>query len=127
MMNSIFVIAPYRHLDMWVFDDDRVGLLQEPFVSGADTIIDHMVAEIANAANGFKLVFSKCPFPGFTVHLVWQRAEYGGNWYQWTEQGIEGWLCPALFQYFPEAPSDLYAQALPLVRNSGIVDSRPNT
>jgi hypothetical protein len=25
---------------MWVFDDPRVGLTQEPFVAGADTMID---------------------------------------------------------------------------------------
>lgn len=34
-MNATNVIAPYKHLDMWVFDDPRVGLVQEPFVSGA--------------------------------------------------------------------------------------------
>ena len=36
-MNAINVISPYRHHGMWVFDDARVGLVQEPFVSGADT------------------------------------------------------------------------------------------
>jgi hypothetical protein len=39
-MNAINVIAPYKHLGMWVFDDPRVGLSQEPFVSGADAMID---------------------------------------------------------------------------------------
>jgi len=29
-MNAINVISPYRHLGMWVFDDPRVGLTQEP-------------------------------------------------------------------------------------------------
>lgn len=37
-MNAINVIAPYKHHDMWVCDDPRVGLLQEPFVAGADTM-----------------------------------------------------------------------------------------
>jgi hypothetical protein len=27
---------------MWVFDDPRVGLAQEPFVAGADTMIDRV-------------------------------------------------------------------------------------
>ena len=36
-MNSINIIKPYKYLDMWVFDDEKVGLLQEPFISGADT------------------------------------------------------------------------------------------
>jgi hypothetical protein len=46
-MNAINVIAPYRHHGMWVFDDPRVGLIQEPFVAGADTMIDRVVADIA--------------------------------------------------------------------------------
>ena len=29
---------------MWVFDDERVGLDKEPFVAGADTMIDTAVA-----------------------------------------------------------------------------------
>jgi len=44
-MNAINVISPYKHHGMWVFDDARVGLAQEPFVSGADTWIDRVVAE----------------------------------------------------------------------------------
>jgi hypothetical protein len=42
-MNSINVIAPYKHHCMWVFDDPRVGLSQEPFVAGAGTMIDRVV------------------------------------------------------------------------------------
>src|SRR6516165_12624367 len=62
-MNAINVISPYKHHGMWVFDDARVGLVQEPFVSGADTWIDRVVADIPNAENGFTLIFSKTPFP----------------------------------------------------------------
>jgi hypothetical protein len=29
-MNQLNVIAPYKYLGMWVFDDARVGLVQEP-------------------------------------------------------------------------------------------------
>ena len=66
---------------MWVFDDARVGLVQEPFVSGADTWIDRVVAGIPNAENGFTLIFSSTPFPGHQYRLDWRRAESGGNWY----------------------------------------------
>jgi hypothetical protein len=62
-MNAINVIAPYKHHGMWVFDDPRVGLVQEPFVSGADTMIDRVVAEIPNAEQGFTLIFSSGSFP----------------------------------------------------------------
>jgi hypothetical protein len=110
-MNVINVIAPYKHLGMWVFDDPRVGLNQEPFVSGAGTMIDRVVADVPNADSGFTLIFAATPFPGHQYRLDWMRAdEDGGNWYRSAELDMEGWLCPALFRYFDEAPKQLYAQ-----------------
>lgn len=112
-MNAILVIAPYRYEGMWVFDDPRVGLHREPFVSGIDEMIDRLVADIPNAAKGFRLLFSATPFPGHAVKLEWRRAEYEGNWYFCPQYGMEGWLCPALFKYFDKAPPELYARAEP--------------
>ena len=63
-MNAINVIAPYKYLEMRVLDDARVGLFQEPFVGGADSIIDRAVDDIPNAGAGFLLLFSATPFPG---------------------------------------------------------------
>jgi hypothetical protein len=110
-MNSIMVIHPYRYEGLWVFDDPAVGLRQEPFVSGADTIIDQMVRTIPDAESGFTLLFSADPFPGFQHEFEWRRTEMGGNWYHSSALGTEGWLCPALFKYFEAAPARLYAQA----------------
>ena len=112
-MNTINLIAPYRYEGMWVFDDPRVGLDKEPFVSGADTMIDVFVANIPNAENGFRLLFSATPFPGYTAELGWRREEYGGNWYFSPEFKMEGWLCPALFKYFDKAPKEIYVKAEP--------------
>jgi len=112
-MNAINVIAPYKHLGMWVFDDARVGLVQEPFVSGADTMIDRAVAEIPNADAGFLLVFSSSSFPGHNIRLEWRRGDAGGNWYYSPQLDLEGWLCPALFRYFEQAPRELYVQVKP--------------
>jgi hypothetical protein len=78
-MNAINVIAPYKHHDMWVFDDPRVGLLQEPFVAGADTMIDRVAADIPDAAHGFVLGFSATPFPDYQHRLDWRRADGGGK------------------------------------------------
>lgn len=78
-MNSIMVIAPYRHLGMWVFDDERVGLVQEPFVGGADTLIDLAVQHIPNAQKGFRLVFSANPFPGHNLKLSWVEGRDVGQ------------------------------------------------
>jgi hypothetical protein len=109
--NSISVIFPYRDQGTWVFDDDRVGLVREPFVSGIPEMIDRLVHDIPNAQSGFKLLFSAAPFPGYTIKLDWRREEYGGNWYFAEPLGAEGWLCPALFKYFSSAPREIYARA----------------
>jgi hypothetical protein len=63
-MNTIVAIHPYKSNGMWVFDDPEVGLSREPFVSGADAIIERLVREIPNAELGFTLVFSAQPFQG---------------------------------------------------------------
>lgn len=112
-MNSINVIAPYRHHGMWVFDDPSVGLVQEPFVAGADTMIDRVVADIPDAERGFRLIFSAGPFPGHEIKLEWRREEAGGNWYYAPALAMEGWLCPALFHYFEAAPREIYVQVKP--------------
>ncbi|MEW6161683.1 MAG: DUF6717 family protein [Verrucomicrobiota bacterium] len=112
-MNAIRILFPYRYEGAWVFDDPAAGLQREPFVCDIDTMIDRLVAEIPDAARGFKLLFSPAPFPGYAVQLEWRREEYGGNWYFCPQYGLEGWLCPALFKYFTAAPRALYAKAEP--------------
>ena len=98
---------------VWVFDDPARGLVREPFVAGADKMIDRVVADIPHAAKGFTLTFSATPFPGHQYRLDWLRQEDGGNWYASEQLDMEGWLCPALFKYFTEAPRELYARAEP--------------
>ena len=112
-MNQINVIAPYRHLGMWVFDDARVGLSAEPFVGGADTMLDRVTADIPDADKGFVLVFSADAFPGAQLRLEWVREEGGGNVYYSPELDAEGWLCPALLRYFSEPPGAIFVQVKP--------------
>jgi hypothetical protein len=112
-VNAINVIAPYRHLGMWVFDDPRVGLVQEPFVGGADVIIDRVVEGVRNAETGFLMLFSATPFPGHQFRLSWRRADGSGNYYYSEAHGIEGWLCPALLKYFDKAPEEIFFQVKP--------------
>lgn len=113
--NALMVIEPYRHAGTWVFDDPRVGLRAEPFVSGIPEIIDKLVTEsqIADADEGFRLLFSAQPFPGHQIKLLWQREEAWGNWYYCPKYDAEGWLCPALFKYFKRAPKEIYGKAEP--------------
>ena len=109
-MNSLMVIVPYKWNGMWVFDDPAVGLDKEPFIAGIDTMIDKITAKIPNAEGGFRAVFSAQPFPGYTEELEWRREESGGNWYYSPRYQMEGWLCPALFKYFAQAPKTIYVR-----------------
>ncbi|SNS24556.1 hypothetical protein SAMN05421770_101161 [Granulicella rosea] len=109
-MNQINVIAPYKYLGIWVFDDPKKGLVQEAFVGGADTILDLLTQSIPHAEKGFVLLFSSHVFPGFQHHLTWRREEKGGNVYCVSDLKLEGWLCPALLRYFGHAPAELFIQ-----------------
>ena len=111
--NAISVVVPYKWEGMWVFDDPPVGLVREPFIAGIDTMIDRLVALIPDANQGFRLLFSRAPFPGHTVKLEWRREESGGNWYFCPQLEMEGWLCPALLKYFDQAPPDIYIRVEP--------------
>ncbi|WFB37908.1 hypothetical protein P3T73_06120 [Kiritimatiellota bacterium B12222] len=111
--NSLLVIAPYRSAGTWVFDDPLNGLKAEPFVSGVPELIDELVAdaEITQAANGFRLIFSPQPFPEYQTKVEWRRQDMGGNWYYSEEYHMEGWICPALFKYFKRPPKEIYLKA----------------
>jgi hypothetical protein len=109
--NALLVLKLYRHAGTWVFDDARLGLVKEPFVAGAPEIIDKMVEDIPNSDQGFRLIFSAKPFPDYEVKLVWIRGEDTGNWYYCEKYDTEGWLCPAMYKYYTDAPKELYAKA----------------
>ncbi len=111
MANTIMVIKPYRWEGLWVFDDPAVGLEREPFVAGIPEMIDRLVAEIPNAAGGFRLTFSSVAFPGHQLRIDLRREEAGGRYYHSDEYQMEGWLCPALFRYFESAPEEIYVRA----------------
>jgi hypothetical protein len=113
--NSRQVIFPYKKNGdgAWMFDDASVGLIQEPFVRGSSELIDRLAAEIPQATSGFLLYFSGTPFPGFQMRLKRIREEFGGWWYQLAGTTDEGWLCPAMFKYFAQAPEALFVRAEP--------------
>ena len=60
--NAIIAIHPYKSGGVWLFDDPGVGLVREPFVSGADDIIERMVVGLDHPEDGFTLLFSADPF-----------------------------------------------------------------
>jgi len=113
--NEIHAIMPYKWQGLWVFDDQATGLVKEAFVSGVDTILDVVTAQIEDAEKGFICLFSDRPFPNATVELTWLRADETGrgNWYFCEQLKTEGWFCPALLRYFPEPPKKIYGAFRP--------------
>lgn len=101
-------ISPYLDRGVWVFDDPATGLVKEPFVAGMPEIFRFMVGE----AYRFDALFSAAQFPGARYVLWHRREDSGGNWYVLGGTELEGWLCPALFKYFSEAPKGIYIQVL---------------
>ncbi len=112
MPTGKLVLEPYRQGEAWLFDDPAVGLFREPFVGDTNLMIDRLAAAIPDAKNGFRLIVSHEPLEGQQAVLDWARADpVEGNWYRARDTGEEGWLCPSLFCYFPEAPKNLYVRA----------------
>jgi hypothetical protein len=93
--NALLVIEPYRAGHQWRFDEPLLHLKAEPFVRGIPEMIDKMSANI----------------PGYEYRLDRLREEDGGNWYFSDAYQVQGWLCPALFKFFPRAPSHIYVRA----------------
>lgn len=112
--NAIKAIQPYYANGKWVFDDAATGLKAEPFVQGVPEMIDRLVADILNARSGFRLTFSATEFPGYELVVDRGEAYGGGRYYMDPATGRRGWLCPALFKYFHDAPARIYAKADPL-------------
>jgi hypothetical protein len=117
MINTqITSIRPYRLHNQWVFDSDRHGLIEEAFVCGMTEIIDEVLHDNdidpdTVADKGFRLTFSAKPWPESTHCLKWDREEYDGNVYYATlndGEQMQGWLCPALFRFFEDAPKEIH-------------------
>ena len=112
--NSLLAIEPYRRGDIWCFDEPRAGLHAEPFVQGSSEIITRLAQNVPGCDTSVRLIFSQCPFPGYQQRLDLRRAQdEGGNWYYSQTYKMEGWLCPALFKFFPRAPRHIYVRAEP--------------
>lgn len=113
MTNQIQVIKPERKNGLWVFTDPKTGLVDEPFVAGADVLIDIMVIDIPDAKAGFNLVFSHEWFPDHDHVFERMYQDGGGYWYKHQRSALHGWLCPAMFHYFEKAPEKIYVKCNP--------------
>ena len=138
MSNSILAIHPYDDHGTLVFDDAVHGLVKEALICGVPEILYACcrLAGIEDPKKGFTVLFSAEPFPGYHTKVIHDGEEVpgdpqSGNWYKVVSGGnipmeamqrtiiegpvigMRGWLCPALFHYFDEAPDFLYIQVKP--------------
>ena len=61
MADQILAIAPYwiESVGTWVFDDNGVDLVQEPFANGIPEMFDDLVADIPNPRQATIIEFSE--------------------------------------------------------------------
>ena len=121
--NAILELQPYWTGTTWAFDDQRVGLIEEPFVLGADHMITEVLqakeADMDSVKKGFRMQFSSNRFPQSDIAIQFVREEAGGAWYSvcdspheamqsLVDNQFQGWLCPAMYHYFASAPEHIY-------------------
>lgn len=120
MNNSIFTIYPYKTVGGgWAFDDEKVGLLHEPFVAGADDLL----SILSNGADKMAVTFSDKWFPDHQLVLeqlsqdellklgvIDSLEEHvpSGTFYKEPTRQHVLWLCPALNKYYPDSPNTIY-------------------
>ncbi len=105
--NAILAIEVYKKGQMWMFDDDAVGLKEEPFVAGADTLIDIL----AKKRKRITLIFSEIKFPGHNLVITRKSGNVKeGTYYHCKELNHDLWLCPALGKYFSKSPKEIYIE-----------------
>tara|TARA_R110000824_G_scaffold353560_1_gene540717 strand:- start:245 stop:667 length:423 start_codon:yes stop_codon:yes gene_type:complete len=117
--NSLMQITTYKLNNSWVFDDDDRGLVKEPFVAGADELLD-MIAGKNKTVN---LTIASDLFPGVT-HIIDRVNKSGAGLGGGTDyvylyndgktnnvNQLPVWLCPALFKFFDKAPKSIYIKA----------------
>ena len=111
-VNTINRVTVRRDSGLWVYDDAKFGVREQPLVFGMDLILERMVEQVEGVEDRLNLVFSSIPFPGSEFSLVFVREETEGFVYCWEEKKLQGWLSPSLRNYFSEPPPKIYLQLL---------------
>ena len=112
--NSIYRVVVRVVDGLWVYDDAKFGVREQPLVFGMDLILERMIEQVEGVEERLNLVFSSIPFPGSEFALGFVRQETEGFVYRWEEKKLQGWLSPSLRNYFPEPPPEIYLQLLPV-------------
>ncbi len=107
--NQVNVIFPFKKQGVWVFNDEAVGLVEEPFVSNVNPIIDTVVK-----GDKFVAYISHSTLPGEQIILDkitdTEQGDIGEGWYQMRGTELSCWLCPATLKYFEDYPEQIHVK-----------------
>lgn len=106
--NSCFMIQPYKLGKVWVFDDERFGLDQEPFVGQTNRVIDNMLRIKGLSTDRCAIIFSANEFPEYDAEFTLSETNGTSSWYYDEITETIFWLCPALLHYFPKPPKKIF-------------------
>ena len=112
--NSIYRVLVHAVDGLWVYDDENFNVREQPLVFGVDLVLEKMVEKVEGIGDRLNLVFSCIPFPGSEHCLKFVREETEGFVYRWEDEKLQGWLSPALRNYYPQPPLKIYLQLLPI-------------
>ena len=108
--NAMMSLNLYKTGSTWQFDDERFGIIAEPFVMGMSEMISTYLPDDADKCTA---IFSLAKFPQCeTLKLLDEEAN--GGWYelsdsQWSYKiGMKGWLCPVTRVYLNTIPKNIY-------------------
>lgn len=105
--NSINTLHPYRvDKDLWVYDDEDLGVYSEAFVLGSSEVINHLVGMDCNK---FTMHISSKTIPEYDAHLIKIHGREEG-WYQLEGSNMEHWLCGQVLAYFSEYPEEIFVK-----------------
>jgi len=112
-----YTIKPYKtDIHGWTFIDPTTkrSEAENALVAGMDVMLDRIYS--ATGSKYFALTFSDVSIDDKACYmqLEWIGGDKCnnlniGNFYRDVGSGLNGWLCPVLFDYFKEeAPDNLY-------------------
>lgn len=104
--NALFTIFPYKKNNQWMFDDESRGILMEPFVAGADTLLE----KLSGGRVEITAIFSTTEFKGWQVVLDKVDGDENGTDFHCPQYNHDLWLCPALWAYIQPSPEKIYVQ-----------------
>ena len=103
--NALKFLTLYKEGDIWMFDDEFLGIKREVFVPSASDVITELVRKrftCDRTKNVQIIIGEKVELPDAEIHHVPEQPD---NTYEY--KGKELWLCPVLLRFFNTPPKTI--------------------